>query len=123
MWIVILEARQPSHVDELRGAMPSYRELNPFEFQAQLDVRENRPPRQQAEFLKHHGSILTRAGDPRPIELHQPCVRFNQPQENIEERAFSASRRADNADEFPLAHLEREIVEGSDRLSILGAKR
>src|SRR4029450_1434462 len=78
----------------------------------QAKVLEHRVPREQRAFLKHVGDV---AGA-RPVDFdagdrYRACGRLREAADDAEQRAFAAARGAEQADELPLADIERDIVE------------
>src|SRR5437773_6673668 len=86
------------------------------ELEAELDVRERRPPGKEARILEH-GRDAPRVGarDRQTVDPDVPAVRVHEASEDAEQRRLAASGRPDQRAELTLAHRERDVAEGLDR--------
>src|SRR5260221_533754 len=80
-------------IDQARGdAMPRLGR-NALELEPQLDVAAHRPPRQQPELLEHHRAVGAGSGDGLAVDRDVAGIRFDQAEQDVEERALAAARR------------------------------
>src|SRR6185437_448911 len=86
-----------------------------LEFEAEFDVVLDGAPRQQPEFLKHHGAVAARAGDALAVHQHVARIRFGQAEQNIEEGALAAAGRPDDREELALLDIDIEIAQRPHR--------
>ena len=79
--------------------------------QSENDVAENIEPREERGFLKHDESFATGADDWFAIGHDRPTVRLLQAGDEIEQRRFSTTTRADETNKFAFIHLQTHAIE------------
>src|SRR3954454_22355848 len=106
---MLLEALEPDEPDQrarLRLAVGALVELH-----AELDVAQDRPPRQQAELLEDHRPVGARAGDRLASQRDLTARGLDEPVDRQQQRALAAAARADDGHELPGADLQVDTVD------------
>ena len=114
VWIV---ARERGHADGPQrghGAVVPFGFWNALKFKGDVKVLDHRVPGKQRAFLKHESDLVGMrfAVDEAAIDGACPGRRAKQPADHVEQGAFATPRRAEQANEFALADIERHVVEG-----------
>src|SRR5262245_25326901 len=79
--------------------------------QAKSDVPFHREPGKHAALLEHENAARIGAGDRLSIDFHFAARLAQEPSDDIEQRRFPAAGWAQDANEFPFAGLEVDVLE------------
>ena len=63
VWIVMLEALEADHIDEVLGPLARLGRFDPGAFEAEEDILEHSAPGQQGRLLEDHGAVRSGFGD------------------------------------------------------------
>src|SRR5580693_3141097 len=113
-----LKTGEPNEGHETFGGGVTFLCRYPLQFEAKLDIVLHGAPRQQAEFLKHHGAIAAGPTDRLAAHEHLAGIRPRQPEQHVEERAFAAARRPDDREELALLYVDVEPAQRPHRRAI-----
>src|SRR5262245_11070675 len=115
MRIIVGKVRKPDRFDCFPSALLPLSCRHALEFEADLDVVEDRVPGKQRVFLKHVGNLL------RGWPVHRMSIdpnlaggRRHQTADDIEEGALAATAWADQAQQLTLAYAERDTAQRLD---------
>ena len=76
-------------------------------------------PGEQGIFLEHDAAVDPGTGDRPAVDQQRPGAGPQEAAEQIQQRAFAAAGRADDADELALADIEIYLIERSHAGTIL----
>ena len=110
------ELLEADEFKKILGLLPAFRRTQPVaEFQAEEDVAQDRQPRKQRRFLKHHEAVRAGPDNGLSVGLNQTAIGSLQSGNDIEQRRFTAAAGADETDELSFSDAERHIVKRMDR--------
>ena len=111
--IMIGEARHAHCAQRLHGAVVPFGLRHVLEFQRNAEILDDRVPGEQRAFLEHEGNLvgMRRAIDATSADQHFAFRRAKQAAHDVEQRALSAARGSEQADELTARDVERHIVE------------
>jgi hypothetical protein len=78
-------------------------------------VLEDRAPRQQQILLQHEGDLRVRPRDALAVDKGRTFARRGQAGADIQERAFAATARPDQRNDFAVADRKADITDGGER--------
>src|SRR3990172_3791441 len=107
------EIQEPHDFEEKAADALVNRRFFIAELRTQRHVLFHRAPGHQRGVLKHHRD--RRLGPLFADKLHRARARRFQPGDDMEQRRLTASGRPDDAEEFPVAHLEIHPAQGTHR--------
>ena len=113
--IAVLETLQPDQIDERLRALLALRARQPLPLEAVENVGAHRLPREQREMLEHDAAVGPGPGDRLAVDQDLAGLGREKAADEIEQRRLAAARGAEQRDEFPLAHVERHVVERQHR--------
>src|SRR3954471_1756922 len=106
--VVVLEASEPDPGNEFLG-FPRGRTT------AKENVLADREPGEKRIGLEHHAAVGAGALDRLAVEQHAAGGRRIEPGDDAQQRRLAAARRAEDADEVVVLHLEVGALEGARR--------
>src|SRR5262249_7457057 len=113
--IAVLEAGEADKLDMLASAAQPLVARQALLFETVEDVLHHRLPREQREMLKDNAAVRAGPGH-RPILHHDPPVLDRQKAaDEVEHRALPTAAGAEEREEFPVAHRQRDLVERQHR--------
>jgi hypothetical protein len=105
------KATKVHETKQLFDALASRFAINLCDFEGKRDVLLEREPRKERCILENDGAIGGWAVDHLPIEEDATLGRQNEPGEKVQDRRFSATRRADQTKRFTRRDVQRHIVQ------------
>jgi hypothetical protein len=108
---VFLEAAEADEPDEIIGALPHRRLVEPLlHLHAVPHVARNRAPRQQAGILEHERPIRAGPVHLLAIDRHAAVLVRQQAGHDVDQRRLAAAARADDREEFALVDGQADVV-------------
>src|SRR5580704_8053500 len=98
--------------EECLRAPPAFRERGALNLEAKHDIRRDIAPRQQQILLQHEGNVRTWTLNADAVDESFAFTRLREARSDIEERTFAATARADQRDDFAIAHGEADAANG-----------
>jgi hypothetical protein len=116
--VAVEEARQADRRDRLHHEPVAVGARHLLVPQRQQHVVPDRGPRHQraAVLLEDERQLLGRRRNAPAAQQHLAAGRAQQARDALQERRLAAARRADDADELALAHVERDLPDRVRRL-------
>jgi hypothetical protein len=118
MRIMPFKSGKTDHVDKAAADVPARLDRDAFEFEPKLDVVEHGAPRQEPELLEDHRPVGARSGDRLAADAQFARIRFDEPEQNVEESSLAAAGRADYRQELALLDLDIEAVKRPHRPTV-----
>src|SRR6266403_5590711 len=109
---MIFESLKPDKLDELACACLAFPIVQLLALQPKYHVLEDGPPRHQTGILEDHSPVRARSGHRFTINHDISRCRLEQSVAEVDKSGFTASAGSDNGDEFPILHLQVDIVQG-----------
>src|SRR4026208_1425338 len=117
MRIVFLKTTQTNTIDEIARGLSARRAVDAANFQSDLDVLDQRSPRQQIIFLSDVADPGTDTVDTFATEGNFSSTRTKQPYTHIHQSRFTAARWPDDGDKLPLGNRQIHRVERQNSLA------
>ncbi len=122
MRIRIFKFRQADHVEPLTGLRIGGGRGLAVHFQAEHHIALHRKPREERVALKDHAAIRPGSGDGLAIQKDFAAARLVQAGHDADQGGFATARRPDDADKFPAADVERNVIE-HHLMTVIGNER
>jgi hypothetical protein len=108
----VRETGEPDQLDEVLGMLARRAHRPALQLEAVDDVAHHGAPRQEIGLLEHHRPIASRSVDRAAVERERAAGDRKQAIDRVQERRFSAARRPDDREEFTLADVETDTIDG-----------
>src|SRR3989338_5910261 len=107
------------HLDSVKRSDASFFLGDSCDLKTELHVPEHRKPWEKCSFLKNDEPIRRGTFDDLRVDEYLTGIRKLQPRDERNERRFSATRRADHADELPFFDGKIDVEKCLDSLAFL----
>src|SRR4029453_15827755 len=108
---MILEPFEAHELNKLARPALTFPVVHPLALQPEDHVLENGPPRHQTGILKDHPPVRARSGHQLTIDSYLARGWFEEPLPGVNEWGFTTAAGTDNGDEFPVLHLQIDIIQ------------
>ena len=104
---------EPHHRQVLQGdlALLGFRQVGVYRIDRQMHVLVSRHPGQQGVALEHHHPVGAWLGDRLTLQQHLAGAGGGEAEHHVEQGGFATAGMADHADEFPLGHLQVDVLQ------------
>src|SRR6185312_3875904 len=119
MRIIIAEPPQPDALqDGLRPGAPLAARYV-VELAGKFDVAQRRAPRQQVEFLKHHGAARIRLAHRHAVDANLADERLDEPVDDAQQGRLAAARGTEQRDDLPIRYGEGDILKYRQEIALV----
>ncbi len=112
--VVIDEVAQPALGQKVERPLAALAPRHALDFLAELDILDDRPPRQQKVLLQHEGDMAIGPGDELAVDPDLPRRYRIEARAHVEQRALATARWPDQRHHLAVGDRQADALDGHD---------